>query len=237
MQEAECKEAAGLLLKGLLGIVSVLGESWVLRVKLLRKWSCLWPRPALMEDAGAQCELTFRDGVADLSSLLGMGSGAGRQGAAHSWLKALFGTIADRVPTLSMAELLNRCIRRDVLQPLLGQLVVGISRRLEVKIGERAQCKGDATSRYDFTWRDASSDLAKNEVDRHMAQYLCNCRDLFGQSLVFSIATDKGWRNSLPLLNTLIGLPDNHLALAPPQVALSPHRYAPCENHGRTVLA
>lgn len=95
------------------------------------------------------------------------------------------------------------CVKCDLLKPFFGQL-------LEVM------------------WRGASCDMASSELDRFMAQYMCDSRLLLKDEFVPSLATDKGTVNGLPLLNTVICTPGNLAVLAPPAVAFwTPRRQIP----------
>ena len=108
---------------------------------------------------------------------------------------------------------------KQQLAPVFGQFCLAASKQVERILGAAATNKDTKEGGLTMQWRDSSSDLSPDDVDRCMAQYMCNCRDLLVDIPCLSMSTDKGWVNGLPLQNSVIGTPANHAIVCAPQVS------------------
>lgn len=213
------KRACELFAVALRSLISLDGmAAWDFEVLLIRRWTPSWPRPSASVP-GPRVRLIVSGGRISLGPLLSAGEGCERVGVAHTWLNALFATEAQRVDTMQLAVFINKLIKCDSLRSLLAQFVFAAAKQIERMMGARVTNK-EVSVGLVMRWRDSGCDLAANEVDKYMAQYITNCRMLLRDATVMSIATDKGSVNGLPLQDTIIGVPTGYAVLAPPAVLL-----------------
>ena len=64
-------------------------------------------------------------------------------------------------------------------------------------------------------------------LDSRLVQYVSRTREEFGPQQYYHMATDKAFASGMHLQNTLISVPDNRMALAPPQACFSSHHFPP----------
>ena len=75
---------------------------------------------------------------------------------------------------------------------------------------------------FEFTWEDGFAvELSWRQIVPFQAQYVHNGQTMLSTTLRFSLALDKAWVGGLPLMNGVVGNPQNKLILSQPQAPLS----------------
>lgn len=128
------------------------------------------------------------------------------------------------------------CAPQRRLAPLLAQVLVAIAHGAERVCGSMAQSKLQTTDAVAFSSCSSMDLISQDGVDSFVAQYVMNSVETFEHMChdsVFSVATDKGTINGLPLQDTVVALPGNVAWLCAPAVGMGCH----CNGLGSTLWA
>lgn len=96
------------------------------------------------------------------------------------------------------------------LLPLLAQVLYGISVAIEKTCGALVQMKLQPAPSFSFRWCGVGDLIQQDGVETYITQFVANCTESFEKScrdFVFSITTDKGTVNGLPLQDSVVAPP------------------------------
>ena len=218
------RDACLLLLRSFLDVFAHDGHPSGLHihVALTRMWVCPWPGPMPQAD-GVNCVTVFmRAGGFDFAALAELSENSAARDLPRQWWTELraasgHGTVKDVCGTLCT------CAAHPKLLPLLSQLLSARAVSFESRCLAMAEGKlprdGCAVVP---RWLSVKELMQADGPESYLVQYVTNCSETFSKCCsdwCFSIATDKGVVNGLPLQDTIIALPGNQAWLATPVAA------------------
>jgi hypothetical protein len=136
--------------------------------------------------------------------------------AAH--LYSRYGSLRE----VAIAELLLDIAQKPELDVLYRQLLYGLSLKLTDVYGKLAQAdeKEKKHSPAKWVWQKPFSKRGGFEMEHRLAAYVANCVIAGRGHAIWGASTDERKIHVMPLMNTLLGLPNNVLMLACPQVVV-----------------
>lgn len=190
-----------------------------------RPWIQSYPRPVANSSLPA-LTLPCSKGVINLAELHSMAHGPWRNAVAKTWWvfwgPSYFGQAAN--VTIPASQLIVDLSSRQPARPFSTQVMVPLAKEMETVFSNRAKRKqrpgGSVHLWLTFAWcTDTIDGSTSREVSPYVAAYVQNCVWEFQGVINFSLSTDKGWVNGLPLHDTVVcDGAKNLAALAPPAV-------------------
>ena len=196
--------------------------SWCFTLVLDSCWKPAWPAAEPLDDGSSVITLAVNgDGTVDLEPW--RLAAVGGNFLAEQWWAILESNLkASSNSCLSFGWLMTFLGNRSMNESLFRQFLYACSLRLErllgfnAKLGDKMVLASDAVR---FVFDGSGEKIPVHQQPYRCAAYVYYAKTRIQRPRDFGIATDKGWAHGLPLCTTIMTVPSNFGAVAPPVVA------------------
>lgn len=223
---ARNRTCCAVLSRGILDALSTLPGPLEVHLHMCHIWSCSWPRPSPPPDGENIVMLKITSGEVDFTELKRLATSPRKRASlAKKWLSLLAVELLGS-SVRDLYEVLLAAAAEPGLQCFFARLVsavaMGIERAAGAFVTQPARAKSSAQPPFAFSWQTAKCMIEEDGMCAYLLQYVTNCREalrIVCEDGSFSLATDKGNVNGLPLQDTVLALPNNMAWLCAPTVA------------------